>query len=699
MARRDLTPVVIDYETDSIEDRPEYPPKPVGVAILDETKQFTRGLLTKAQRKALKAKDTEVYLAWGHPAENNSTKSQGQRLLKDIYRSGRPVLMHHSKFDCDVGDVHLGLGLLPWERVHDTLFEIALDDPHAHTFSLKPSADRILGMKPTEQDALKDWIVSNVPGATAGNAGAHICKAPGDLVGRYAIGDVVRTWRIHQKLMPRFDKDKAPDGGPNMRTAYDRERRLMPILLENERLGMRVDVEQLRQDILVYEAAQEMARRWLEKRLRCKDFDPNDKELVADTLAKRGIIKDWVVTKMGKRSTAKNNMGVEKFRDKKLVDKDEKGNPIKSTEVASALGYWNRCQTVLSQSMRPWLAQAEKSNGRIYTSWNQVRQSKGDSDKTKGTKTFRMSCSRFMNIAKAWDDRDDGYIHPRHIPGGLKVKLPSPTGRGKSKTLMLQHLPTLPLVRKYILPERGHLMAHRDYNQQELRILAHFENDQLCAAYKADPWLDVHDYVRRLILEITGQDLPRRSVKVINFGKIYGMGARGVMEKLHCDKGSALKLISAHRKALPGVRELEREVMDRGKEGLPVREWGGGLIHCEPPMEHFNEQTKRTETWTWEYKMLNYLIQRSAASCTKEAIIRLHDHPRWKKLAIFMVAVHDEINSSSPKSAVKEALLIQRDVMASIEFDVPMLSDPKVGPSWGTLKKFDEPKMEIRKAA
>jgi hypothetical protein len=35
---------------------------------------------------------------------------------------------------------------------------------------------------------------------------------------------------------------------------------------------------------------------------------------------------------------------------------------------------------------------------------------------------------------------------------------------------------------------------------------------------------------------------------------------------------------------------------------------------------------------------------------------------------------------------------ILKDVMASIEFDVPMLSDGKVGKNWGEMKKFDDGK-------
>ena len=37
-----------------------------------------------------------------------------------------------------------------------------------------------------------------------------------------------------------------------------------------------------------------------------------------------------------------------------------------------------------------------------------------------------------------------------------------------------------------------------------------------------------------------------------------------------------------------------------------------------------------------------------------------------------------------------EEMRVLREVMASVEFDVPMLSDGKVGDTWGDLKKFKE---------
>jgi DNA polymerase I-like protein with 3'-5' exonuclease and polymerase domains len=123
-----------------------------------------------------------------------------------------------------------------------------------------------------------------------------------------------------------------------------------------------------------------------------------------------------------------------------------------------------------------------------------------------------------------------------------------------------------------------------------------------------------------------------------------------------------------------------------GRRGEPVRTWGGRLYYAETPRVA-KSGAREGEVLTFEYKLLNYLIQGSAADCTKEAIIRYHDvTPRASHM---LVTVHDEINISAPKKEWEKEDKILKDAMESIKFDVPMLTDRKVGPSWGDLKEIE----------
>src|ERR1035441_2364942 len=76
--------VTLDFETESIQARPNYPPKPAGVAIKRPGERTGR------------------YYAWGHPTENNCSQTEGYGAVQDIFKSGEPILMQEQKFDLEV---------------------------------------------------------------------------------------------------------------------------------------------------------------------------------------------------------------------------------------------------------------------------------------------------------------------------------------------------------------------------------------------------------------------------------------------------------------------------------------------------------------------------------------------------------------------------------------------------------------------
>lgn len=616
--------ITIDFETEAIEDRPRYPPVPVGVSIL-----------RPGDRKAR-------YYAWGHPVENNCTREEARKALLACFEQKEyDLLFHNAKFDVDVGEVHLGLPRLGWERYHDTMFLLFLYDPHAKSLSLKPSADRILGMPPEEQEAVRDWLVAHGHATkTEKGWGAHIARAPGKLVGEYANGDVVRTKKLFTKLYPDIHKR-------GMLAAYDRERRLMPILLDSEREGVRVDRAGLEADIEMYDRAMEDADDWLRKRLKTPGLNVDSNDEFADALEKNGVVTDFVYTKTGKRSVSKKNLTLDMFKD---------------AGVAAVYGYRNALSTCLNTFMRSWAETAAAGAGsRIYTTWNQVRQS-NDGGNLAGARTGRMSSTPpLLNIPK---------------------EFPEAIARPQVKGLR-NPLPHLPFVRKYVLPDdpRRDYWLRRDYSQQEYRILAHYEDGSLKKAYQENPRLDIHDWLQGMILAVLGLDLPRKGIKILNFAEVYGMGKGHQAEALHTDIATINRILAAKAGLMDGLPRLKKEINQRAKANLPIRTWGGREYYVEEPK--YSE--KHGRWFTFEYKLLNYLIQGSAADCTKEAIIRYHDVRRDGR---FRVAVHDELDLSVPRKALRSESKLLEDAMASIEFDVKMLSEGEYGPNWWDLKEI-----------
>jgi len=638
-------PWTIDFETRGIMPRPAYPPIPVGFSVLGPRDKKPK------------------YYAWGHPTKNNCAYEQAHEVLRKIWYSGESMLFHNAKFDVDVAITHMGLAMPPEGIVHDTMYLLFLTDPHAATLSLKPSSERLLGMPPEEQDAVREWLMDNQPALReAGllpadvelcnskvsqyspsgeprNWGAWICLAPGDLVGTYAEGDVIRTRRLFDLLYPQVAE-------AGMVPAYERECRLMPIMLRNEQEGVRVNLKELRADAKIYSAAKEKVDAYIRERLGVPELNIDAKADLAAALDSSGVVTDWVMTPTGKKSTKKSNMTRDLFNDQ---------------NVAMALGYRNRLATCLGTFIQPWLRMAESSNGFIYTSWNQVKQTRADGG-GKGTRTGRFSSTpNFQNIPKKLEDRDDGYDyeHPEFLD-----------------------LPHLPLMRKYILPDDSKsVLLHRDYSQQELRVLGHFEDGELCARYNADPTLDVHNYVRDEIKALTGIEYSRKYVKETNFGIIYGMGYGALAEKIKDTVDTAKKLKKAQAKALPGMADLVKLINQIGSSGQCIVTWGG--------RQYFVEEPKNIKgRWvTFEYKLLNYLIQGSSADITKQALI---NYDKVKVHGRFLLSVHDEINISCPKEHVATEMAILREAMESIPLDVPLLSDGKSGKNWAALEKYKE---------
>jgi hypothetical protein len=530
--------------------------------------------------------------------------------------------------------------------IYDTQYLLFLDNPHSKSLELKPAAETLLGEAPYERDAMLEWARANIRKTIAPTKiGEYISLMPGKVVEPYQNGDVRRTLGLFRKLYPEIVKR-------GMLGAYDRERELMPIFLKNERGGLRVDMAGLRRDIKVFQAERAKADAWLRKRLRAADMNIDSNVEFAEALAKNKLVadEDWVINRDGSRSVSKANFTESMIRD---------------ARVHKVFGYRNRLGTCLKMFMEPWLAQAEMNNGFITTHWNQVRQPGG------GTRTGRPSTDghNFLNLSKDWYDKGDGYVHPEF----LKVL-------------------ELPLVRKYVLADIKTMFLHRDYNQQELRIMAHFEDGPLMEAYLQNLRMDVHDQVKALILEVTGVDWDRRPVKIANFRALYGGGAPAAAAGIGCSLEEAKNLLAARTKALPGEKMLKDEIKALSNRNEPIVTWGGREYYVEPPgwSERFGRHM------TYEYKLLNYLVQGSAADATKEAILRYHRHSR--KAGRFLVTVYDEINTASPpenterlrKLAAQQEMAVLRECMESIEFDVPLLTDGKWGLAWGTLEKFKE---------
>lgn len=588
-----MEPIFLDFETEAIQPRwISYPPKPVGVSVLD-------------------------------PETGENAYYTGQAMvdrLAAVWASGRRTCWHNSMFDLDVAETHLGL---PWpypQDYDDTLTMAFLRDCHVPQLSLKYLAEKWCGIVPEARDELHEWILANIPEATAKTAGAYICHAPVELVAKYAVDDVRMTKGLRDFCLAAIDQQ--PE-------AYLREIALQKVLIDNERLGVRVDRPAMATAITVLEQAIEDCDAWIRTCLKAPDLVVSS----GPSLAKALLASDkydhdaaWPTTKKGAPSTAKDTVA----------------SMIKDPALVDMLRYRSYASTILGTFAQPWYEQSEKT-GRIYTQWNAVRGERG------GTRTGRLSAKPTLQTA--------------------------PTRYPEMPHLALD-LPDLPKVRAWILPDEGDRLVSADFSGQELRLFAHFEGDALAKQYNNDPDADLHQFAAVICTAECGFEVSRRNAKTLAFTIIYGGGSKRVAETAGCTLEQAWSMINAYKnKVAVGLPRMQRILDQRYEAKQPFKTLGGRLVKGEPPCVIDGVYRR------FNYKMVNLMIQGSAADQTKQAMIN------YKGPGRILLSLHDQIVLTVPKDHVEEASKALVDTMLNaLPMSVPMRSDLMIGDNFSECK-------------
>lgn len=633
---------IVDFETDGIESRPDYPPLPTSCGIHADGKY--------------------IWLCWGHPTENNCTRAHARRVIKKYWRNYNCVF-HNCAFDIDVGDTHLGLGIPP--HYEDTEFLAFLHDPRERSLALKKLAEVHLNMPPDEQTELKDWIIENYMkpnGLTKlSQWGAYISKAPGKLVGKYCKGDLIRTLKLLRLFRPLVMRD-------GMGEAYQRELKLVRMKLKMERHGVNTAHKRIKKDLPKFRQAHEDAHKTIFKKLKITPayeadcpkgfFNMDSPNQLADALENAGMVEEWYLTDKGNRSTSGDNL--------RAVIKDKKF--LRIWEIYATLS------TYLNTFLTPWHDIGARSDGFIYPTFNQVRTVQDHGNfKGKGTKTGRPSVSNpnFNNL-----------------PANVEESKNARVLKEVYKYLRTYGLDFIGL-RDYIAPSPGGVLIGRDYQQQEVRVLAHYENGALLQAYLDNPRLDIHEAVKEILRTTIGVNLTRKAVKTVAFGIMYGFGLDALAAELETTRDSAAQIKKAYLSALPGIKDLNKGLKALEHSEEQFRTLGGRL--------YFTEESKFVDKQfrTYGYKNLNYLIQGGSADMTKEAMLIFES---LNPVGQLILNVYDEIVIDTPDH--KHDMPLLRFAMESAlaeKLDVPMPTDGEWSRrSWGRMTPYKEKKNDFK---
>ena len=280
-------------------------------------------------------------------------------------------------------------------------------------------------------------------------------------------------------------------------------------------------------------------------------------------------------------------------------------------------------------------------------------------------------------------DPDSGRIHTTFS------QVRAATGRLSSTNPNLQNIPIRTElgrpVRGCFVAEPGCALVSCDYNQVELRVLAHVARDEALQEIFASGE-DVHSATAA---EIIGADPAavtvgeRSKAKMVNYGIAYGLSSFGLADRLGIDVGEAAEYIDRYFERFSGVKAFINETIERAiDEGQVTTLMGRRRLI--PELRARNRQTRMLG----ERLAVNTVIQGTAADIIKLAMIRCRDALASSELESELVLqIHDELLFEGPEGeaeAVGE--LARREMIAAFDLTPALAVDVGIGPDWLSAK-------------
>ena len=260
------------------------------------------------------------------------------------------------------------------------------------------------------------------------------------------------------------------------------------------------------------------------------------------------------------------------------------------------------------------------------------------------------------------------------------------TGRLSSSEPNLQNIPVRSeqgrqIRQAFIAPGPDWVLLTADYSQIELRMLAHFcQDENLLEAFRTGR--DIHNVVAAQIFgvdESNVTDEQRRQAKTVNFGVIYGLSAYGLASRLNITQSEASIFIEAYFANYPGIDTWMTTVLEEAKSTGRVKT----ILGRRRPIQGIKSTTGRQRNLA-ERTAINTVIQGSAADLIKMAMIRIDQELRALKLqSRLILQIHDELVFEVPKSELAQVReLVRRLMNSALDLNVPVEVDVAAGPNW-----------------
>ena len=263
------------------------------------------------------------------------------------------------------------------------------------------------------------------------------------------------------------------------------------------------------------------------------------------------------------------------------------------------------------------------------------------------------------------------------------------TGRLSSDKPNLHNIPVRTeegrVFRTAFVATAGSALLVADYNQIELRCIAHLANDPgLVGAFAAGQ--DIHQATAARVFGVRTEDVThdqRSKAKMVSYGLAYGMEAYGLSQRLAIGVDEASGILNAYFAAFPNVKQYMDDAIHTARQ-TGYTETLFGRRRQIPELISDNFRVRQAG----ERQAMNAAIQGLAADIFKIALVRIDallDKGNFQSRIVLQV--HDEVIVEVVESEREVVGPLVLDTMrGAAELSVPFEVHAAWGDTWAAAK-------------
>lgn len=299
---------------------------------------------------------------------------------------------------------------------------------------------------------------------------------------------------------------------------------------------------------------------------------------------------------------------------------------------------------------------------------------------------------RYREIEKLRSTYGEGLINEIAEDGRIHAtfnQTVARTGRLSSDKPNLHNIPVRSdegrVFRTAFVAPTGWSLLVADYNQIELRCIAHLANDPgLVGAFQAGE--DIHRSTAARVFGVKPEDVThdqRSKAKMVSYGLAYGMEAYGLGQRLAISVSEAAGILDAYFEAFPNVKQYMDDAIHQARQAGYTETLFGRRRHIEELMSD-NFRVRQAG----ERQAMNAAIQGLAADIFKIALVRIDKAlTKAKVKSRVVLQVHDEVIVEVPDDEKDVVGPLVLDIMkTAAELIVPLEVNAAWGPTWADAK-------------